>query len=99
VLLDPVAPVRVLHHPLHRHMRAEVAPVVAPLAVTAVLADQPAYPPLALRGNPPAAPSHHPGSQPALAALAPADHPPLPLATGGHQRVGPLCLGALPGGH
>src|SRR5215471_14886349 len=98
-LLDPIAPVRVLHHPLHRHLRAEVAPVVAPLAVAAVLADQPAYPPLALRGNAPAAQGHHPGSQPALAALAPADYPPEPLATRGHPRVRPLRLGELPGGH
>ena len=33
VLLHPVPPVRVLHHPLQRHLRPEVAPVVPPLAV------------------------------------------------------------------
>ena len=31
-LLHPVTPVRVLHHPLQRHFRPEVAPVVLPLA-------------------------------------------------------------------
>src|SRR5262249_5463237 len=43
-LLPPVPPVSVLHHPLQRHLPAEVAPVVAALAVACVLADQPAYP-------------------------------------------------------
>src|SRR5437763_7901682 len=45
VLLHPVPPVRVLHQPRQRHPPAEVAPVVAPLAVAAVLPDQPADPP------------------------------------------------------
>src|SRR3954452_2047283 len=33
VLLHPVPTVRVLHHRLQRHPRAEVAPVVPPLAI------------------------------------------------------------------
>src|SRR5262249_20624065 len=92
-LLHPVSPVRVLHHPLEAHVRPEVAPGVAPLAVAATPPDQPADSPLALRGYPPAAQGHHAGTQPTLAALAPADYPPPPLATGGHQGIRPLCLG------
>src|SRR4051812_46849720 len=40
ISLDPVPPVRVLHHPLQGDVRAEVAPVVPPLTVRGVLADQ-----------------------------------------------------------
>src|SRR5437016_3655842 len=65
-LLHPVPSVCVLDHPLQGHVRPEVAPVVASLAVGGVLADQPAYPPLALRRHPPAADGHHLGPQPAL---------------------------------
>src|SRR5271157_882532 len=42
ILLHPVPTVRVLHHPLQRHLRTEVAPVVPPLAVGGILTDQPA---------------------------------------------------------
>src|SRR5436190_1827873 len=84
--LDPVPTMRVLHHPHQRRLRPEVAPVVAPLAVALIFPDQPAYPPRAVGGNAPAAPSHHLGPQPALAALAPADRPPLPFALGGPDR-------------
>src|SRR5512143_2800771 len=38
--LHPVTPVGVLHHPLQRRGRPEVAPVVAPLAVGGILPDQ-----------------------------------------------------------
>src|SRR5262245_57148286 len=92
-LLHPVPPMGVLHHPHQRRVLPEVAPVVAPLAVAAVLADQPAYPPRALGGDSPAAQGHHLGVQPALAALTPANRPPLPLATGGYQRLRPLRWG------
>src|SRR5512135_807193 len=42
ILLHPVSPVRVLHQPLQRHRRPEVAPVVPALAVRGPLPDQPA---------------------------------------------------------
>src|SRR5881227_3223019 len=52
--LHPVPAVRVPHHPRQRRVPAEVAPVVAPLAVRGILAYQPAYPPPAVRRDPPA---------------------------------------------
>src|SRR5437588_438637 len=70
-LLDPVPPVCVLHHPLQRHSRSKVAPVVTPLAITAIFSDQPAEPPPAVSADTPAAQRHHLGSQPTLAALTP----------------------------
>src|SRR5512135_1819435 len=44
ILLHPVSPVRVLHQPLQRHLRPEVAPVVPALAVRGLLPNQPARP-------------------------------------------------------
>src|SRR5262249_55227335 len=70
-LLHPGAPVPVFHHLLQRHLRPEVAPVVAPLAVGGALPDQPADPPLAVRRDTPATHGAEPSTQPALAALAP----------------------------
>src|SRR3954452_6313080 len=54
VLLHPVPPVCILHHRFQRHRRAEVAPVVPPLAVGGILANQPAESATARRGRPPA---------------------------------------------
>src|SRR4029079_8428943 len=42
ILLHPVPPMRILHHLLQRRVRAEVAPVVTPLLVGAILPGQPA---------------------------------------------------------
>src|SRR5439155_17975818 len=49
ILLHPVPPVGILHHLLQRRLRAEVAPEVAPLPIGAILPDQPADPPRAVR--------------------------------------------------
>src|SRR3954463_1079195 len=85
ILLHPVPPVGILHHLLQRRARAEVAPEVAPLPVAAILPDQPADPPRAVRPHPPAADRH-----------APPTHPP-PPATGPPRTAppaSPCCLHA-----
>src|SRR3954447_17116074 len=64
ILLHPVPPVRVLHHRTQRHPRAEVAPVVPPLAVGGVLADQPAELAAGRRRPPPAADRHETAAPP-----------------------------------
>src|SRR5215813_11129885 len=88
-LLHPVPPVRVAHHPPQRGLRAEVAPVVAPLAVRAVLPEQPTRPALAVGPDPPAAHGHDRRPQPTLTPLAPTDAPPGPLRLPLDQGVGP----------
>src|SRR5204863_8559326 len=90
ILLHPVPPVGILHHLLQRRARAEVAPEVAPLPVAAILPDQPADLPRAVRPHPPAADRHEPPTPPALAAFTPVDGPPRSLPPGGDHRVGPL---------
>ena len=87
---------RVLHHAHQWRLWPEVAPVVAPLTVALIFPDQPADPPAAVGSNAPAAQGHHFGPQPAVAALAPADRPPPPLALGADQRIGPLGRRELP---
>src|ERR1700733_2324115 len=77
-LLHPVPAVGVLHHPLQRRVGTEVAPVVPPLAIRAVLAEQPADPPSAVRQDAPTAQGRYLGSQPTVASLAPTDRPPHP---------------------
>src|ERR1700730_206476 len=57
--LHPVPTMRVLHHAHQRRVPPEVAPVVAALAVAGVFPNQPADPPLAVRGNAPAAQPPH----------------------------------------
>src|SRR3954452_23832761 len=53
ILLHPVPPMGVFHQPHQRHSRPEVAPVVSPLAIGVILADQPARSPSPRRGHPP----------------------------------------------
>src|SRR3954447_2431513 len=97
VLLHPVPPVGVLHHRTQRHPRAEVAPVIPPLAVGGILADQPAElaaarrrrPPAPRRGRPPAADGDEPAAEPALAPLPPRHRSPLTRGPGCDHRVGP----------
>src|SRR5512135_264110 len=78
VLLDPVPPVRVLDHRLQRHPRPEVAPVILPLAIGGLLADQPADATTARGGRPPAADGDEPAPQPALAPFPPGHRAPRP---------------------
>src|SRR5437899_2647745 len=54
ILLHPMPTVRVLHHPLQRHLRTEVAPVIPPFAVGSILTDQPARTTMPRRGHAPA---------------------------------------------
>ena len=71
ILLHPVPPMGVLHQPLQRHIRPEVAPIVPPLAIGGILADQPARSASPRRGHPPGAEGDElgrassPGSPPA----------------------------------
>src|SRR6516225_7781646 len=89
ILFHPVTTVRILHHLRQGHAWTEVAPVVTPFAVPTILAYQPADPPLAVRPHPPATHGHETRAQPALAALPPADGPPLPLGLSGDHDIGP----------
>src|SRR3954466_138354 len=90
VLLHPVPTVRVLHHRLQRHPRAEVAPVVPPLAIGGILANEPPEPATARRGLPPAADGDEPAAEPALAPLPPCQRAPRPRRLRLDQCVGPL---------
>src|SRR5262249_37580665 len=74
ILLHPVPPVRVAHHLSQRCLRAQVGPVVTPLAVAAVLPDQPARPPPAVGSHPPAPPPPPPPAPPPPT-TAPSPHP------------------------
>src|SRR5690606_13395134 len=86
-LLHQIPPVSILHHRLQGRVRTKVAPVVASLAVAAILPDQPPDPSSPLRSDSPAPHSHRLDPQPTFAALPPADRPPLSSATGGDQRI------------
>src|SRR3954451_1871256 len=90
VLLHPVPPVCVLYHRFQRHPSAEVAPVVSPLAIGGILANQPAQPATARPGLPPAADGDEPAAEPALAPLPPRHRAPRPQRLRRDQRVGPL---------
>src|SRR5207302_6518441 len=57
-LLHPVPSVGILDQVFQERLGSEVAPVVPPLAVGGVLADQPARPTTARRGHPPAPQRH-----------------------------------------
>src|SRR3954451_24030914 len=90
VLLHPVPPVCILHHRFQRHRRAEVAPVVPPLAIGGILTNQPAQSATARPGLPPAADSDKSAPEPALAALPPRHRAPRPRRLRLDQCVGPL---------
>src|SRR6516225_8063190 len=90
-------PVRVLRQLLQRRVQSEVAPVVAPLAVVGVLADQPAGPALAVATHPPGADRHPARLQPARTALAPADRAPGTGRLRLDQHVGPEAVPAAAG--
>ena len=83
------------HHPLRRHLRTEVAPVVPPLAVGGILTDQPARTTRPRRRHAPAAHRDKPPSHPALAPLPPGHRTPRPrrlAATRASARcAGPPC--------
>src|SRR3954447_7601632 len=64
VLLHPVPPVCVLHHRFQRHPSAEVAPVVSPLPIGGILANEPAQPATTRPGLPPAADGDEPAAEP-----------------------------------
>src|SRR5436305_799849 len=78
ISLHPVPPVRVLHHPLQRYLRTEVAPVVPPLAVRGILTDQPPRTMPPRRRHPPRPQRHEPPTHPALAPFPPRPPPPPP---------------------
>src|SRR3954454_612886 len=99
VLLHPVPPVGVLHHRFQRHPSAEVAPVVSPLAVGGILANQPAQPATARRSLPPAAHGDEPAAEPALAPLPPRHRAPRPQRLRRDQCVGPLRHAGTISGH
>src|SRR5260370_8060033 len=84
VPLHPVPAVGILHHLLQRHVRAEVAPEVAPLPVGAILPDQPADPSRVLRPHPPPPDRNEACPPPALTPLPPLHPPPTPLSPARH---------------
>src|SRR5690349_21225911 len=53
--LHPVSPVRVFDQPLQGRIRPQVAPIILPLPVAGLLADQPARTPVAGGADPPGA--------------------------------------------
>src|SRR6185312_5898513 len=65
ILLHPVPPMGVLHQPLQRHVRPEVAPIEPPLAVGGILADQPTRSSSPRRVHPPGAEGDEPPAHPA----------------------------------
>src|SRR5215470_10829334 len=71
VLLHPVPPVRVFDQALQGYIRPEVAPVVPPLAIGGILADQPARSPSPRRGHPPGAKGDEPAAHPTPTPLPP----------------------------
>src|SRR3954454_13537383 len=89
ILLHPVPPVRVLHHPLQRHRRPKVAPGVPPLAVGAILPDQPARPTPTRRRHPPTAGRNEAPAHPAPAPLPPGHRTPRPRRLRRDQVIGP----------
>src|SRR5579885_1310014 len=86
--LHPVPPVRILHQPLQSRIRTQVAPVILPLPVSHLLADQPTRPPVARGADPPGADRDESAPQPAVAPLAPGHRPPRPSRQGPDQGVG-----------
>jgi len=85
-LLNPMPPVRVLHHPLQHRLGPEVAPIVTPLAIAGIFADQPAHPPGAVRVDTPAPHRYRLSRQPTLAALTPTHRPPRRFCPGRRSR-------------
>ena len=89
ILLHPVPPVRILHQPLQRHLRTEVAPGVPALTVRGILTDQPARTTPLRRRHPSAAQRDEAGAHPALAAFPPSHRAPRPRRLGLDQDIGP----------
>ena len=79
-------------------LRPEVAPVVTPLAVGSIFADQPTARRRPVGPHPPAAHGHEPAAQPALAPLPPAHRAATPAWAALHQRVGPAAPPRRAGG-
>src|SRR3954447_4833036 len=94
--LHPVPPVRVLHHPLQRHTRPEVAPIVPPLAVRGILADQPPRTMPPRRRLPVGSQRDEPPTHPAPAPLPPRHRTPRPRRLRLDQGIEPLRRPAPP---
>src|SRR6516165_2341168 len=91
ILLHPVPPMGIFYQALQGRTRPEVAPIVAPLAVGAILADQPAGSPLPRRVHPPGPQGDESPAHPPPAPFPPGDRPPRP------RRLGPDPLIDSPG--
>src|SRR5437588_33721 len=90
ILLHPMPPMGVFHQPLQRHIRPEVAPIVPPLAIGGILADQPTRLSSPRRGHPPGAQGDELAAHPASAPLPPRHRAPRPRRLRSDQLTGPL---------